>query len=187
LEIEEIIEGCKAGNQKCQNSLVHTFAPRLMALCMRYTKNEDLAKDALQETFIAAFKYIHTFENKGSFEGWLRKIAANSSIKLIKKMYEVHLYDETMIDNNAFAEVPDVYSNLSIEEILKLLHKLPHSQNVIFNLSVVEGYNHAEIGQMLGITESTSRSTLCKARNRLVELLNEENIKQNNFPKWSFA
>ena len=76
MELEEIIQGCKNGNEKCQNSLVQLYATRLMALCMRYTHDRDLAKDALQETFINAFKYINSYSGSGSIEGWLRRIFA---------------------------------------------------------------------------------------------------------------
>ena len=178
MELEEIIKGCKAGNDKCQFSLVQHFATRLMAVCMRYTHDQELAKDALQETFINAFKYIQSYSGKGSFEGWLRRIAVNCSLKVIKTMYEVHTLEEAAIDTNAFAEVPDVYSSMAKDDIMELLNRLPHSQYVIFNLSVIEGYHHTEIATMLNITESTSRATLCKARNRLVEILQSENYSE---------
>lgn len=151
------------------------FATRLMAVCMRYTHDQELAKDALQETFINAFKYIQSYSGKGSFEGWLRRIAVNCSLKVFKTMYEVHTLEEAAIDANSFAEVPDVYSSMAKEDIMLLLNRLPHSQYVIFNLNVIEGYHHHEIATMLNITESTSRATLCKARNRLVEILQNEN------------
>ncbi|MBP6396529.1 MAG: RNA polymerase sigma factor [Saprospiraceae bacterium] len=183
MELEEIIQGCKNGNEKCQNSLVQLYATRLMALCMRYTHDRDLAKDALQETFINAFKYIHSYSGSGSIEGWLRRIAVNCSLKTIKTMYEIHTLEETAIDTNAFAEVPDVYSTMGKDDIMALLTRLPHSQYVIFNLNIIEGYNHGEIAQMLNITESTSRSTLCKARNRLVEILQNENFTEKLYAK----
>ncbi len=93
-------------------------------------------------------------------------------------MYEVHTLEEAAIDTNAFAEVPDVYSSMAKDDIMELLNRLPHSQYVIFNLSVIEGYHHTEIATMLNITESTSRATLCKARNRLVEILQSENYSE---------
>ncbi len=172
--IDDIIAGCKAGHQKCQNDMVHMFAPRLLALCQRYTNDRDLAKDALQETFISAFKYINSYNGSGSFEGWLRRIAVNSSLKMIKTMNSRHFVDESVIDTNAFAEVPDIYATLNKEEILLLLNQLPHAQFVVFNLTVIEGFNHGEIAAMLSITESTSRATLCKARNKLVEIIKKE-------------
>jgi RNA polymerase sigma factor (sigma-70 family) len=173
-DLEDILQGCKAGNRQSQNTLVHMFAPKLLALCQRYTNDKDLAQDALQETFISAFKYINSYNGSGSLEGWLRRIAVNSSLKLIKTMKSRYFADESVIDTNAFAEVPDVYATLNKEEIMKLLSKLPHSQFVVFNLVVIDGLNHAEIAAMLDITESTSRATLCKARNKLVEIIKKE-------------
>jgi RNA polymerase sigma factor (sigma-70 family) len=173
-DIDHILEGCKSGDQRSQNNLVQMFAPKLLSICQRYTNDRDLAKDALQETFLSAFKYIHTYNGSGSFEGWLRRIAVNSSLKLIKSMNSRYFADESVIDTNAFAEVPDIYATLNKEEIMKLLNKLPHSQYVVFNLVVIDGLNHAEIAAMLSITESTSRATLCKARNKLVEIIKAE-------------
>lgn len=172
--IEEIIAGCKAGKHKSQNDLVHTFAPKLLALCQRYTEDRDMAKDALQETFISAFKYINSYNGSGSFEGWLRRIAVNSSLKMLKTMSSRHFADESVIDSNAFAEVPDIYATLNREEILGLLNQLPHAQYLVFNLIVIEGLNHSEVAALLDITESTSRATLCKGRNRLVEIIKKE-------------
>jgi RNA polymerase sigma factor (sigma-70 family) len=162
---------------------VQLYATRLMALCMRYTHDQDLAKDALQETFINAFKYIHSYSGSGSIEGWLRRMRSIAVSKPLKTMYEIHTLEETAIDTNAFAEVPDVYSSMGKDDIMALLTRLPHSQYVIFNLNIIEGYNHGEIAQMLNITESTSRSTLCKARNRLVEILQNENFTEKTLRK----
>lgn len=172
--IEDIIKGCKEGNRKCQDALVQKFAPGLLSLCIRYTSDRELARDALQECFINAFKFMHKYEGKGSFEGWLRRIAVTSSITLNKKYHRM-LYDD--IDEGISIEqsnIPDIYAELNKEEIMKLLKKLPESLYLVFNLNVVEGYQHSEIAEMLHITESTSRSALCKARNRLMELVNEQ-------------
>jgi RNA polymerase sigma factor (sigma-70 family) len=183
LELKEIIEGCKCGDRRSQNSLVHMFAPRLMAVCMRYVGNRDMAQDALQDTFVNVFKYIHSYSGEGSFEGWLRRIAANCSLNFIKVLKHHMTEDDGIIDTNTFAEVPDIYSQLGHEEIMHLLGKLPQSFNLVFNLYIIEGYNHAEIAHMLHISESTSRSTLCKARNRLIEIMQEEHEKEQKLLK----
>ncbi len=171
--IEDIIQGCKEGNRKCQDALVQKFASGLLSLCLRYTNDHGLAHDALQECFINTFRFIHKFEGKGSFEGWIRRIAVTSAIAVNKKFKQVY-FDEVGEDNNwQMAEVPDIYSQLGKEEILKIMKKLPESLFLVFNLHVVEGYQHNEISSMLGITESTSRAALCKARNRMIELINK--------------
>jgi RNA polymerase sigma-70 factor (ECF subfamily) len=172
--IEDIIIGCKQKDRRSQNALVAMFAPKLMAICMRYIKNRDQANDALQEAFLNAFKYIHTYQGAGSFEGWLRRITVNSSLTFIKELKQHRWEDEAVIDTNAFAEVPDVVSELNKEEILKLLQQLPHAQYVIFNMCIIEGYNHGEVASALNITESSSRATLCRARNALAEILKKQ-------------
>lgn len=117
---------------------------------------------------------MHTYEGKGSFEGWLKRIAVTSSIGQKKKFSKMYFEDITENTTWAFAEVPDVYSQMGTEEILSLLKKLPESLCMVFNLFVVEGYNHGEISALLGITESTSRAALCKARNRLCEYISQQ-------------
>ena len=173
MDIEDIIKGCKEGNRKCQDALVQKFAPGLLALCSRYTSDRELAKDALQECFINAFKYIQGYEGKGSFEGWLKRIAVTSTLTLHRKYHKIYFSEESESDNYKNAVFPDVYSDLGIEEIKELISELPESQYVVFNMNVVEGFIHSEIAEILGITESTSRSMLCKARNRLIGLINK--------------
>ena len=178
LEYIDIIEGCKEGRASAQSTLVRTFAPRLMAICLRYTKDRNLAQDALQETFVNVFKYIHSYKGNGSFEGWLKRIAVNCSITFQKKIRPIHFADEMEMDRVSQAQIPDIYSTLGKEDILKLLDRLPKSYNMVFNLSVIEGYNHQEIGDILNISASTSRATLSRARAKLIEIMQEEGRKQ---------
>lgn len=171
--IEDIIKGCKEGNRKCQDALVQKFAPGLLSLCIRYTSDKELARDALQECFINAFRFISKYEGTGSFEGWLRRIAVTQAIAINKRFRQVH-FDEIVENNDwQYADVPDVYSELGKDEIMALMQKLPDSLYLVFNLAVVEGYPHTEIANILGISESTSRSALCKARNRMIALINK--------------
>ncbi|MBK9734048.1 MAG: sigma-70 family RNA polymerase sigma factor [Saprospiraceae bacterium] len=174
MSIEDIIQGCKEGNRTCQDALVQKFAPGLLALCLRYTSDRELAKDALQECFINAFKYLYTFQGKGSFEGWLKRIAVTCTLTLHKKYHRVYFNEEGDADVNMIATIPDIYSTLGKEEIMSLLKELPESQYLVFNLYVIEGYVHGEIAEMLGINESTSRSALCKARTKLIELIKKQ-------------
>jgi RNA polymerase sigma-70 factor (ECF subfamily) len=143
---------------------------------MRYTSDKELAKDALQECFINVFKYIHKYEGKGSFEGWIKRIAVTCTLTIHKKYHQIYFVEETVVDQYSQTNIPDIYSDLGVEEIMALLKKLPESLYLVFNLNVVEGFNHGEISEMLGITESTSRAALCKARNKLVELIKKQNV-----------
>lgn len=176
MSLQDIIQGCKEGNRTCQDALVQKFAPGLLALCMRYTTDKELAKDALQECFINAFKYIHKYEGKGSFEGWIKRIAVTCTLTIHKKYHQIYFVEENVADQYSQTNIPDIYSELGVEDIMALLKKLPESLYLVFNLNVVEGFNHGEISEMLGITESTSRAALCKARNKLVELIKKQNV-----------
>ncbi len=180
MNLEELIKGCKAGKSNCQESLVHQYAPGLLAICQRYCRERGLAHDALQETFINTFKYINSYSGTGSFEGWLKRIAVNASIQLLKKYKPFDFKEDQQFENFIDAQVPEVNSALNTQEILALVGNLPKSLQMVFNLYVVEGYSHKEIGGMLNITSSTSRSHLTKARVRMIEMLNEENIDIGN-------
>lgn len=175
-DIQHIIDGCKNGRPKSQESLVHEFAPRLLAICRRYCGSRSLANDALQETFINVFKYINSYKGSGSFEGWLKRIAANSSIQLIKKYKPFDFKEDHQMERVVEAQIPDVSSTLSTQEILGLLDQLPKSLQTVFNLYIVEGFSHNEIGEILNITSSTSRSHLTKARVKMIELLKTQHI-----------
>lgn len=174
---EELIARCKSGDARCQSSLVRTYAPRLMAICRRYTRDGASAQDALQETFINVFRYLHSYSGKGSFEGWMKRIAVNCSIAYNRKMHSMYFVEDTPATELLNAQVPQAYSNLGQEEILRLMTKLPDSLYTVFNLVVIEGYNHREVGEMLGITEGSSRGSLSRARAKMIEILNAEHQK----------
>lgn len=173
--IEQLIKGCKAGDRKCQDLLVRKYANVLMAICYRYTKDKATAQDALQETFINVFKYLNSYKGNGSFDGWIKRIAVNCSLSFIKKLRAAYYADEIDERLHSKSLVPDVYSTLNRESILELLHELPHSMYTIFNLCVIEGYNHRDVSEMLGISERTSRATLSRSRARLIDIMNREN------------
>ncbi|MBT8450035.1 MAG: sigma-70 family RNA polymerase sigma factor [Gammaproteobacteria bacterium] len=175
MKYKEIIEGCKRGDKELQARLVQVFAPTLMSICLRYANGDrSVAKDALQETFINVFKYMNSYKGKGSFEGWLKRIAVNCSISFHKKVRPIHFADQSELDGTNNAVIPDIYSRLAKEDILALIQELPQSFRLVFQLNVIEGYNHREIGEMLDITPSTSRATLSRARAKLIELLQQQ-------------
>lgn len=155
----------------------------LLAICTRYTGDRHHAQDALQETFVNVFKYIHTYNGKGSLEGWLKRIAVNCSLTYKRKIRPIHFADDSELERSATATVPDVYSTLGKAEIMDLLQELPQSYFLVFNLSIIEGYNHTEIGEMLDITSSTSRSTLSRARSRLIEIMQSRAHRYHTMPQ----
>lgn len=184
MTIEQVIQGSKEGNRKCQDALVQKTAPALMAICMRYINDYSLAQDALQEAYINAFKYLHTYKFEGPFEGWLRKIAVRTSIQIVKSRKQMVMDVVENVDFDMRTQIPEAYQKIDCEELLGLINTLPPSLSAVFNLSVVDGYQHGEIAEMLGITESTSRSALAKARQKLVERLNQ---KEQKLFQWAAA
>ena len=131
--------------------------------------------DFLQDGFVNVFRYLNQYNSKGSFEGWVRKIMVNTSLKHVKKKSFSHEIPGTE-DYHHKSVNPEVFSKLSEEELLNLIQELPDGYRVIFNMYVIEGYSHKEIGEQLEIGESTSRSQLVKARRLLQRKI--ENLKK---------
>ena len=171
-----IINGCKKQERKCQKALVETYSRGLFTVARRYTRDDDSAKDILQEALILIFRNIGKYQPTGSFEGWMRKIVVNASLK--------HLRDKDFWKNKVAAEsdhfeaiAPEVYEQYDIEAIIHLIQQLPDGALQIFNLYTVEGYDHNEIGELLNISASTSRSQLTRARQWLKKELQIRNYK----------
>lgn len=164
----DLIKGCKKGKPKCQRELVFRFAPMLLTVCRRYVGERSLAEDALQETFMRIFKYIDQYKATGSFEAWMRRIAVNASLQFMEKAWyqrEVEL-PENWDEGDG---LPGALATLGAEELLELIQALPTGFRIVFNLYALEGYSHKEISQLLGITESASRSQLTRARKQLAQ------------------
>ena len=147
----------------------------MMSLCQRYAKDEEETKDMMQEGFIKVFDYIQQFKFEGSFEGWLRRVFVSVATRMAAKK-NIVFSDIDMVDTDTATISPSVVSKLSEEEIHKLISQMPQGYRLVFSLNVVEGYSHEEIGAMLGIEASTSRTQLTKARRLLQSLI----VKQFN-------
>lgn len=149
-----------------------------MAVCVRYTKSRFEAEDIFHEAFVKVFKHIGNYKGEGSFEGWARRIFVNTAIN----HYNKHRKHQTDLDYSTVAEVvpatDDVVSVLSGKELLALIDQLPEGYKMVFNLYVMEGYNHAEIGEMLQIAEGTSKSQLAKAKAYLKKILLKHSISE---------
>jgi len=171
---KEIILGCLKNDYKSQKALFDKYANKMKALCFRYVGNEMEAEDILQEGFILAFTKLKNYKFEGSFEGWLRRIMINVSLRYLKSKKNKFNSD---IDEayDIYDKSTDVISKLSEQELMNLLVELPVGYRVVFNMYVIEGYNHKEIGEKLEIGESTSRSQLAKAKKKLRKLVEELN------------
>lgn len=147
-----------------------------MSICRRYVKDQPTAKDILQESLIRIFKNIDGYKSIGSFEGWMRKITVRCALGHLDKK---HVRRESSVAdiNSDEITMPLALDNLGVEDIIKLVQELPPGFRSVFNLKIIEGYNHREISEMLGITESASRSQLTRARQLLQRKYTEINAK----------
>jgi RNA polymerase sigma factor (sigma-70 family) len=168
---EDFIGRCLDNDPKAQRELYKQFAPKMFGICLRYAKNQMEAEDVLQEGFIKVFRYLKNYRNEGSLEGWVRRTMVNTAInyykKKIKYQKDVSL-DQTEPINT---EEESAIDKLSAKELLDLIRALPDGYRMVFNLNVIEGYTHKEIGEMLKISENTSKSQLSRARGVLQDKL----------------
>jgi RNA polymerase sigma factor (sigma-70 family) len=170
-----LIQKCLAEDASAQKELYKLFSGKLFAICLRYTKNHQEAEDWLQDSFVKIFLNLDKFKNEGSFEGWLRRITVNHLITEYKKNKRFG----SVLDINSVIEIGETqesaHSNLLYEELIKFINLLPEGKKLVFNLFVIEGYSHKEIGELLNITEGASRGQLTKAREMLIEIHKKNN------------
>ena len=162
----DIIKGCIKKNQVCQRLLFEKFAGKMMSLCQRYAKDQQEAKDIMQEGFIRVFDYIAQFKFEGSFEGWMRRVFVSVATRYAAKR-KIIFSEINVTDSDINTIDPSVVSKLSEDEIHRMIRMLPEGYRLVFNLNIIEGYSHEEIGNILGIQASTSRTQLVKARRML--------------------
>lgn len=164
-EIRNIINGCLNGNRRDQELLYRRHAPKLYAVCLQYSGNDEEARDILQEGFIKIFENLIHYKYEGSFEGWMRRIIVNTALEKYRSRH--NLYRVADIDQIPELDAePDSedYSGLDAEDLMEIIRELPPKYRMVFNLFAIEGYSHKEIGQMVNITEGTSKSNLARAR-----------------------
>jgi RNA polymerase sigma-70 factor (ECF subfamily) len=163
----DLIKGCIEGDRRMQKQLYDRFSPKMYAVCLRYMGNADDAQDILQEGFIKVYRNIERFRGEGSFEGWVRRIFVNTAIEQIRKKK----MDVSLTEKEETIEFKTVSAIDSINEkdLLKIVRELSPGYRSVFNMYVVEGFSHKEIGELLGISEGTSKSQLARARMILQE------------------
>lgn len=170
----ELIQRCLNNEVLAQNELYRRFAGKMMGVCLRYAKNRDDAKDILQDGFVRVYINLKSFKGDGSFEGWIKRIMINTAIK----HYHKNLKFSNNIDIEAAYDVGfdnNVLGKMAVSELMQLVQTLPDGYRTIFNLYIIEGYQHNEIAEMLGISEGTSKSQLARARNFLIKLIQQNN------------
>ena len=173
-EIKDIIEGCVRGEKRSQDLLYRKFASLLYGICLRYAKNKMEAEDVLQEVYVKIYNNISSYHHDGSFEGWLRRIAVNTSITYYRKNLK-HAFQEDIDDVVQHKNDPVQFDDLEFtqEELMNCIGKLPTGYKTVFNLYVIEGFMHKEIADMLKIDVNTSKSQLSRAKSHLQKELAE--------------
>ncbi|MFD2787619.1 RNA polymerase sigma factor [Hymenobacter rubripertinctus] len=166
--IDTLLEGCRRGRPAAQRGLYERLGSQLMGVCLRYCPSREEAEDALQLTFVKIFTRLDQFRHQGPFEAWARRIAVTTSLNLWHQHQQrgLHLDADQAHDVPAPGGTP--FDQLSAEDLIRQLNALPPGYRTVLNLYAIEGYSHAEIGELLGISEGTSKSQLSRAR-RLLE------------------
>jgi len=164
-ENEDIIKGCIRGEKAAQDRLYKLYSSLLYGICLRYAGNRMEAQDVLQEVFLKIYNNIESYNHQGSFEGWLRRIAVNTSITNYRRNLK-HAFQKDIDYLTKTNEEPITFEDaeFTAEELMLCIEKLPLGYKTIFNLYVIEGFMHKEISEMLNIDVNTSKSQLSRAK-----------------------
>lgn len=168
----EIINGCLKGDAKYQEVLYNTYARKMFGVCQRYAANQENAKDLLQEGFIKVFQNLEKFKGEGSFEGWVRRIMVNHSLESLRKLSAKATHIDVDEMRESLHQNID-YSKYDMNYLLGKIQELAPGYRAVFNLYIIEGYQHNEIAEMLDISENTSKSQLSRARKLLQDSLED--------------
>jgi RNA polymerase sigma factor (sigma-70 family) len=174
--LNELLVQCIDKQPQAQKKLFDILSPRMFAICLRYAKNEDEAKDLLQEGFIKIFNNLEQFSNKGSLEGWFKRIFINTCIEFHRKNQK-HRFLENIENVTEISIDSHTISLLKKADLMKMVQGLPKGYRTVFNLFVVDGFGHNEIAQMLNISENTSKTQLFRARQILQEMILKQDLK----------
>lgn len=168
----KLIKKASQQNREAQQQLFEQFSPKMLGVCRQYVKDMHHAEDLMLQGFFKVFTNLQKFKGEGSFEGWIRRIMVNTCISYLRKKNPIQLTDEDFVFNDSATESLE---NTSVEDIQKLIDKLPEGYKLVFNLYAIEGFKHSEIAEKLQISESTSKSQLFKARKWLQVNYNKMN------------
>lgn len=170
----DIISGCKSGNRLAQKYFVETYSGYIYTICRRYIKREDVAKDCLQDTLIHVLKKIDKYSDHGRFKSWLSTVTVNKCIEQIRKEKRHMFADADLIPDHGVNET--VSLKLEHDDIMRFIDTIPEQYRIVINMFLVEGYSHKEIGEKLGLSESSSRSVLSRAKKMINKAFKNENI-----------
>ena len=162
-KLEILLKGCKRGKPGSQEALYKRFASAMYGLCLQYASSKEDAQDIMQEGFIKVFSKLDQVNNPAAFPGWIRRVMINTALEKYRSQVYLQRVDDVKEDMNE--EMDDgIYNNLTSRELVELIQTLSPQYRMVFNLYAIEGYNHQEISEELGISVGTSKSNLSRAR-----------------------
>lgn len=173
---ELLLQGCLQNDATAQQELYNRYSPRMLSVCYRYAKTREDAEDMLQEGFIKVFTQIGQFETRGSFEGWMLRIMVHTCINHLKKNKRFNENVDIIQAANISIKDDNIPSTLQAKQVVECIRTLPTGYRTVLNLYAIEGYSHKEIGILLDIEESTSRSQYTRAKNMLENILIKRKI-----------
>ena len=173
---QAIIAGCLHNDTAAQRELYNRYSPKMLSVCYRFAQSREDAEDMLQEGFIKVFTQIHTFQNKGAFEGWIRRIVVHTCINFLKKYKKFNENVDLAYANYIQVKEETIPSIMQARQIIECIRLLPIGYRTVLNLYALEGYSHKEIGEMLDIEESTSRSQYTRSQAMLEMILIRKKI-----------
>ena len=159
--LEQLIQKCKKNDTKAQGELYKLFSSKLFSLSLKYSTNYAEAEDNLQDAFVIIFKKISQYKNKGSFEGWLKRITINTALQRYRTKGVFNIINEEIEDVVEIEIEDDI---VPLDFLLQIIQELPNRYRLVFNLYVLDDYPHKEIAEMLKISQGTSKSNLARAR-----------------------
>lgn len=178
MTLDELIIQCKKQNATAQGELYKQYNRILFAICLRYSPNYIEAEDNLQDAFITIFKKVEQYNGKGSFEGWMKRVTVNTVLQKYRKQRTFEIVDEGQIEDEAEVEIES--EEIPLDFLLKIVQELPNRYRLVFSMYVMDGYQHKEIAEMLGISDGTSKSNLARARMILKNKIEEYNATNYN-------
>ena len=162
-DVKYIIKGCQRKKPEAQRQLYELYSDVMYGICLRYSNSTEDAQDILQDGFLKIFDKVNQFEDKGSFEGWMKRIMINTALEKYRSQYKII----NIQDSVSYYEkegVEDVSDLITADELIALIQDLSPKYRMVFNLYAIEGYSHKEISELLNISEGTSKSNLSRAR-----------------------
>ncbi|PKV66693.1 RNA polymerase sigma factor [Pontibacter ramchanderi] len=169
----KVVQRCREGDNRAQYELYKLYSKAMFNVSMRITNDYAESEDVLQEAFISAFKNLHSYKAEASFGSWLKRIVINASVNAVRKRRSELVPLEDRIAGDIPDEEYDDDAEWQVEQVRRAIQRLPDGYRVVLSLYLLEGLDHAEIGDVLGISESTSKSQYSRARKKLLEIMKD--------------